>query len=390
MKRFLPMLLALCCVLTGCQKAADPVAATEAPTAAPTAQAEETAEPVAIVATVNGEDLLFSDYTAIESAYLYQYEVAGVDLTDPETYAYLQDLALTYAIEQMLVKQDMRAQGCYDFDAETENWFLETGKAAYAQALQDVIDAMRTAETNEDELMVYALAYAQSLNVTEQTYIDFYRNQYAAARYYEWLTRDNPVTDEDVQSAYEARVADSKALYEHDVAAFEAAMSSSSEVWYKPAGYRSVLQILLPAQGDTAEAKLQSVQSTVDEINARLERGDSFQALIAEYGADTSFTDEAFLAVGYQVHRDSVQWADEFVAAAFSAEMTQPGSVSLPFASDLGVHILYYLCDSASGPIELTAELRDALSYTIYTERYTAAQAQRINELAAAAEIVFH
>lgn len=346
----------------------------------------------AVIVTVNGEDLLYSDYTAIEAAYLYQYEAAGVDLTDPDTYAYLQDLALTYAIEQVLVRQDMKAQGCYDFDAETEAWFSETGKAAYSTSLENVKAALRTSDPSlsDDELLVYALAYAESLNVTEQTYIDFYRDQYASAKYHEWLTRDNPVTDADVQAAYDARVANSKALYENDVAAFETAVSNSTEVWYKPAGYRSILQILLPAEGDTAEAKLQNAQATVDEINARLSQGDAFEALIAEYGTDVNCANEAFLTVGYQVHQDSVIWEDAFVAAAFSEEMAQPGSVSLPFASDLGVHILYYLCDSAAGPIELTEDVHDALDYAIYVERYTTAQTQRINELADTAEIIFH
>jgi len=351
------------------------------------ALAEESQDP--IVATVNGENLLYSDYIGIESAYLYQYETAGVDLTDPDTYAYLQDLALTYAIEQMLIRQDMRAQGCYDFDAETEAWFQETGKAAYDAALQDVMDAMRTPDASDDELMVYALAYAKSLNVTEETYVDFYRTQFASARYYEWLIRDNPVTDADVLSAYAERTTQSEVLYANDVAAFETAMNTGAEVWYKPEGYRSILQILLPASGNTAEEKLQSVQPTLDAINARLADGESFQALMADYSIDANFDDQAFLATGYQVHKDSVIWEDAFVAAAFSAEMAQPGSVSLPFASDIGVHILYYLCDSPAGAVELTEDVHTALASAIYTQRYTAAQAERIQVLADMAEIIF-
>lgn len=352
--------------------------------------AETTQE--AAIATVNGEDLLYSEYAAIESAYLYQYEAAGIDLTDAATYTYLQDLALSYAVEQMLVKQDMQAQGCYDFDAETEAWFQEQGAAAYEAALQDVEAMMRDTLSldEEEDARAYALAYAESLGVTEQTYVDFYRTQYASVKYYEWLIRDNPVTDEDVQSAYAQRVDESKALYENDVPAFETAAANGSEIWYTPAGYRSVLQILLPAEGATEADKLASVQSTVDAIYARLESGESFEALIREYGADTAFNDEAFFNTGYQVHQDSVVWEDAFIAAAFSADMAQPGCWSQPFVSDLGVHILYYLNDAASGPITLTTELADALSYLIYTERYTAAQAERITELANSADIVFH
>ena len=391
MKRVLSLLLlfVICLTLAACQKEAPATAVpTEAPTQAPAAEATAEPDTDPFVATVNGEKLLYNDYNSIESAYLYQYESAGVDLSDPEVYAYLQDLALTYAIEQMLIKQDMRAQGCYDFTAEEETWFVEMGQAAYATALQNVCDVLLSSGSSEDEAMVYALAYAQSLGVTEETYVDYYRTQYASARYYEWLTQDQPVTDADVLSAYAERTTQSELLYANDVAAFETALNVGSEVWYKPAGYRSILQILLPAEGATAEEKLLNVQETLDTIYARLNNGETFQALIAEYGIDTNFADEAFLSTGYQVHQDSVVWEDAFIAAAFSAEMAQPGDVSQPFASDLGVHILYYLCDSPSGAIALTEEVHAALASALYTERYTAAQNARIQLLADAAEII--
>lgn len=375
MKRFLLLLLIVCCLLTGCQAKPQPAA-----------NHVDTAPFI----TVNGETLTFKEYYAIESAYLAQYEAAGVDLSDEKVVAYLQDLATTYAAEQMLVKQDMRAQGCYDFTEEEDAWFVQMGQDAYNTALEDVKSSLRSPDMSEDDVLVYALSYAKSLGVTEETYVDYYRTQYAAARYHEWLTKDQPITDADVQSAYDTRVADSKVLYENDVAAFETAVYNNLEVWYRPAGYRSVLQILLPAEGDTEEAKLQSVQATLDDIYARLQNGESFQTLIALYGTDANFADESFLSTGYQVHADSILWDADFVSAAFSADMAQPGSWSQPFASTLGVHILYYLGDVTGGPIELTADLRTALSSLLYTERYTAAQTERINELAAAATVVFH
>ncbi len=344
------------------------------------------------VATVNGEVLDYSEYYAIESAYLANYQSAGIDLSDDATVAYLQDLALTYAVEQLLVRQDMQAQGCYDFDDETEAWFQQTGKSAYDTALTDVKNALMAAQPDmaADEADVYAMAYAKSLNVTVDTYVDYYRTQYASQRYYEWLTKDNPVTDADIQTAYETRVAESQVAFADDAASFETALYNGQEAWYRPAGYRAVLQILLPAEGDTDEARLQSVQPTIDAITVRLNDGEAFQTLMAEYSADVNGTDEAFLATGYQVHRDSVVWEDAFILAAFSEAMSAPGAVSQPFASELGVHILYYLMDVPGGPIELTDELRDALYYTLYTQRYTEAQAERLNVLAETAEIIFH
>ena len=377
MKRILPLLLVVCCLLSGCQKKPEPVV-----------------NPVdeGIVVTVNGESLSLRDYYAIESAYMAQYEAAGVDLTDEKVSAYLKDLALSYAVEQMLVKQDMRAQGCYDFDEETEAWFQQTGKETYQSALNEVKSSLLAGDPTltDADLETYALAYAQSLSVTEQTYIDFYRTQYASVKYNDWLLRDTPVTQADVQAEYEARVSESKTLYGESAAAFETALNTGKEVWYRPEGYRAVLQILLPASGESQADKLASVQPTVDEIYAKLAKGESFQSLIALYGHDAQMNDAAFLATGYQIHQDSVIWEDAFVAAAFSAEMAQPGCWSQPMVSDLGVHILYYLADVAGGPVMLNDDIRTALTAAIHDKRSSAAQAERITELANAAEIVFH
>lgn len=349
------------------------------------------AEEEEVIALVNGEALTYAAYAEYETSYLLQYQSYGYDLSDESSIAYIQDLALTSAIEFMLTQQDMRALGLYDFDEETEAWLTEQGNAAFQSALQSVGEMLQAQVGFDDsEMEIFALAYAAELGVSAENYIDLYRNQYATANYYARLTQDQPVTEADVQAEYDARVAASKALYESDIPAFEAALYNGSEVWYSPAGYRSVLQILLPATGDTDEEKLASVQSTVEEITRRLAEGESFQALIAEYGTDANFADESFYATGYQVHPDSIVWEDAFIAAAFSAEMQQPGDHSLPFASSLGVHILYYLSDTADGPVALSEDVYNALSYTLYNQRCQTQLALRIDQLAKEAEVIIY
>lgn len=350
------------------------------------------AESDAVIATVNGEPMYYADYAVIENAYLYQYQLAGVDLTDPAAYAYVQDMALTYAIQQMLVTQDMTAQGCFELSEENELWCQEMGHLAWEQALDDVCEMLRdTLDLPEDEDMTeYALAYASELGVTAETYMNEYRMQLAMVNYYDWLLGGAQITEADVKAAYEARVADSRARYENDVPAFEMAVTNGAEVWYMPAGYRSVLQILLPAEGETDAERLAGAQAIIDEINARLAAGESFVSLIAEYGTDANFSNEAFYSTGYQVHPESVMWEDTFVAAAFSAEMAAPGSVSLPFASDLGVHILYYLGDVPGGAVELTQEVYDALASVLYESMAQKAFAERVEVLSDEAEVVLH
>lgn len=345
-----------------------------------------------VMATVNGEELLYTEYAPYENQYLEAYANYGYDTQDEAGRAYIQDIALTAAIQDMLIRQDMNARGCYDFDAETESWLREQGTAAWQSALADMGELLR-GQLGLDEtadVSAYAQAYADIMGVSAEDYINVYRTQMAFAQYYNMLLGENAVSDADVQSAYDKRVADDKVLYENDAAAFETALYTNGEVWYKPVGYRSILQILLKAEGDTDGAKLASVQSTIDEIYAKLEAGEPFENLIAAYGTDSAFDDPAFLTVGYQVHRDSIMWEEVFINACFSEEMSAPGCWSQPLVSDMGVHILYYLCDSPSGAVALTDDLRNALGYSLYQELCTEAVQKRVNELAEGAEVVIH
>ncbi len=161
------------------------------------------------IALVNGEELMNSDYTQVKNDYLTAYASMGYDITDEVKKAYVEDLALTAAIQNLLVEQDMHAQGCYDFTEEVENWCAEQGQAAYDSAIENVKttlnDTLELGEDETDALDVYAAAYAEMLGVTVQDYIDVYRTQYATMLYYAWLTQDCPVTEEDVQTEYASR-----------------------------------------------------------------------------------------------------------------------------------------------------------------------------------------
>ena len=181
-------------------------------TAGAFAEEAETAqtETDAAVALVNGEALMSSDYEPVRENYLTSYAALGYDIQDETVSAYLDDLALTAAIQNLLVEQDMKAQGCYDFDEETEKWCAEQGQTAYESALAQVAETLNKTLELEDEdetLQKYALQYAELLGVTAQDYIDVYRTQYATMRYYAWLTQDCPVTEEEIQAEYERQKA---------------------------------------------------------------------------------------------------------------------------------------------------------------------------------------
>lgn len=193
MKRLLfrMMLLAAALCLCACCALAEPEAA-------------DAAQENAILALVNGEAVTQEDIVPFAAAYLTKLAEAGYDIGDEAVTAYVQDLALTAAMEDLLVQQDAHAQGFYDFDEQTESWCREQGQAAYSAALADVAERLgeELEQSEEADMLEYALAYAQMLGVTVENYVDVYRKELAMAYYYAWLTQDCPVTDEDVSAAY--------------------------------------------------------------------------------------------------------------------------------------------------------------------------------------------
>ena len=131
-------------------------------TATATDTTTDTTEEDTVIALVNGEELMNSTYTQVKNDYLTAYTQMGYDITDEAKKAYVEDLALTAAIQNLLVDQDMRAQGCYDFTEEIENWCTEQGKAAYESAIENVKTTLNdTLELDGDDadnaLNVYGL-----------------------------------------------------------------------------------------------------------------------------------------------------------------------------------------------------------------------------------------
>lgn len=238
------------------------------------------------------------------------------------------------------------------------------------------------------------------------------------------------VSEEELQAAYEAKLAEQQSLYT-DGSSFESAMTGSEEiVCWMPEGYRRVKHILLmPAdeiksayglaadalessesdlealkaelqaandddlqEGDRtpeeiqkeidaieetlpnlkralAEAEqacLDDVQADADAIYDRLAAGESFEALIAEYGEDPGMQNEPTMSRGYYVSAASQNWESNFRDGAMA--LASVGDYSqTPVVSGSGVHIIQYTADVPAGNVDLE-QLRDALTAETLSE----------------------
>lgn len=359
-------------------------------------EGENTAEAASegVAMWINGEAVYQSQIDSVTASVTESMGRLGLDTSDEEIASAISDVAQRQVIEDRLLSQDMTAQGMYDLTQEDENTVAQAAKqtveamlaeytAYYASLAQEDANAQTTAAKQAQAAMEVA-------GYTEDFFKSYYRNVLASERYEAWLVRNDPeITQEEIEAAYRQRTDESKSLYAQDIPAFETALASGEEIWYRPAGYRAVLQIMLSAQGETDDEKLASVSEKTSDIYDRLEAGETFESLISEYGEDPSFDDPAFAETGYQVHPDSILWEEAFVQAAFAKELAKPGDVSQPHVFGNNVCILYYLKDVDGGAAELTENLREALRADLYAQQVESRLEERIETLEAEAEITF-
>ena len=343
---------------------------------------------------INGEAVYQSQIDSVTASVTESMGRLGLDTSDEEIASAISDVAQRQVIEDRLLSQDMTAQGMYDLTQEDENTVAQAAKqtveamlaeytAYYASLAQEDANAQTTAARQAQAAMEVAC-------YTEDFFKSYYRNVLSSERYEAWLVRNDPeITQEEIEAAYRQRTDESKSLYAQDIPAFETALASGEEIWYRPAGYRAVLQIMLSAQGETDDEKLASVSEKTSDIYDRLEAGETFESLISQYGEDPSFADPAFIETGYQVHPDSILWEEAFVQAAFADELAKPGDVSQPHVFGDNVCILYYLKDMDGGTAELTESLREALRADLYAQQVESRLEERIETLEAEAEITF-
>ena len=110
---------------------------------------------------------------------------------------------------------------------------------------------------------------------------------------------------------------------------------------------------------EAEQACLDSVKEKTDEIYAKIDAGEDFAALIAEYGEDPGMQNEPSATRGYYVCANSTTWDQNFTDGAMALEKV--GDVSrTPVISSSGVHIIRYESDATPGAVPLE-DIKDKL-----------------------------
>ncbi|MCR4886198.1 MAG: peptidylprolyl isomerase [Clostridiales bacterium] len=357
--------------------------------AAEAAAAEITAETT--LATFDGEEIHYHE--VYDTAY-------GLMESDDDSVAANFDRALERLIQSRVADAKIAELGLDQFTAEEEEAFLTEAQAEWDEAVQSYVDYFLSEDTQEARAQAWkdGEAYFQALGYSVAGLADSLRYNASLDRLWEEALKDKDLTvpEEEIRALFEEvaamdqeQVGDSAMMYEMTK------YMRGQDVWFVPEGYRGIIHILLDTdesllntykdaqaayeetvteeapEGDAAllaardaalQAVLDSKKAEIDDIYARLEKGESFESLIAEYGTDPGMANENTLKEGYAVHRDSIYWDPVFTAAAFSDKMNQPGDTADPVVGSYGIHILHYLRDIPGGIVELSEEIHEEIS----------------------------
>lgn len=319
------------------------------------------------------------------------------------------DAAMEYLIRQAVLTNYMEAKGYKAFNEEEVAAFRNEAQASWDGYLENYVQYYLSEDTDEAraELRTQAEEFFTSQGLTLDAIVDDLEFDAAVERMEADITGGYEPSEEEIGNLFEELGALYQAQFENNVSAYEIyTMQTGYESLYVPEGYRAILHILLSVDEDVlnaytdAQAALEEAESAetvdeaavaaaraaaeeafdaviasrqdvIDEIYARLSQGESFQTLIAEYGADPGMTQESTLKEGYKVHAESVIYDAAFTAGAFQEKMQKPGDVSDPVVGQFGIHILYYLDDVPGGLI---------MTDTIHSEIAQVLSSQKLNE----------
>lgn len=313
-------------------------------------------------------------------------KLAEVEQSAQENYDYVREGLLASAVgdSEEARQENLRvllAQTGMDYDSIYESLLLN----AKVEAMEEIVRA-EIAELSDEELQTAYDAHVEEQEISftdgssfenamtgEDTVVCWRPDGYRSVKHILVIPED------EIMSAYsEAASALSTAQADMQSLEDELAAANDDEL---AEGERSVedIQTEMQALGATIpametavktaeQACLDNVKATTDEIYARLEAGEAFEDLIAEYGEDPGMQNEPTMTRGYYVSEASQNWEANFRDAAMA--LGQAGDYSeAPVVSGSGVHIIYYNGDVAGGAVPLE-EVRDAL----YAETLEAAQ----------------
>ena len=216
------------------------------------------------------------DETQYQLNYMaYYYSMFGMnyDTTSAQAIADAQQSVVDGLVEQAVSEQKIAELGL-DQLTEEEQAQLDEAAAATWQSNLDSIQASYFADTEltGDELTAALEAKAEELGASYDDVVAYEKASITAQKLYDYVIADVAVTDEELQAGYDEKVASAQTSYASNPASYVSAANAGSTVYYRPAGFRQVKQILISFREED--------QAVLDELDSLIA---DEEALIASY-----------------------------------------------------------------------------------------------------------
>ncbi len=329
------------------------------------------AEPPIVICTIGDTQLFRSDYVPVFSANYQYYSQQGVDFTNAENLSMLQELVFDLLVDSAVIEQQAALNGV-QITAEEEAAFQQQAEEAYALQLamnkakattQGAADVDKRAQELLDEDLSSQGYTTESFKAQISSEA---RRNLLYEKLFAVITANISLTEADAQKAFDAEVQRQKAAYTANPAQFEAAQTayesqSGPMPYFVPQGFVRVKHILV------------ADEATSNSLYERLQKGEDFDALMAEYGTDPGMKTEPNMSLGYLLG-ESTSFIPEFKAAAL--ELQNIGDITKPVGGSYGFHIIK-LVSKLESKTSTWAEVKDnAYSAMQQTAKQEAFQAK--------------
>lgn len=353
-----------------------------------------------VLATVNGREILQEQADAIMPRFNGMNQGEGLPYRDALEVLVGQEMLRVKISDMGFDKLDESEEAALKLEAEQE-WKSLLDQYVQFNLSEDTDEARQKAQQQAEEFWKAKgvdLARIESDKKLKQS-VEKMRT---------YLLGGYTPSQEEIDGVFQTVGRQYQAQFENDISMYETMTNySGQKSWYTPEGYRGILHILIKvdpkvheqftamqaayeeqhsknegsaekgAQESVVEpiteeqleqarqTVLDSKKDVIDDIYARLEKGESFESLIEAYGEDPGMQQEDYLKNGYSVHKDSIIFDPAFTKGAFQEKMQKVGDVSDPVVGSFGIHILKYHRDVPSGLIMTDAIHQEIEEYLI-------------------------
>lgn len=269
-----------------------------------------------VILSINGEEITKAEFTRFydnaynrkveEQSYYQQFGIPSQPINPAQV---LQE-TLDGVARDKLLHQKAEELGLTALTEEETKALEEKAQADYNSVLQQVQDYyFANTELKDEELKAAVEKQAADLGLSQDIYLQSAKEGNLHERLHAYAGKDVTVSEEELQAGFTEKVAQVKAEYEADPAAFGTAVSSGQPIYYRPAGYRYIRQVLIPlAQADqdaikALEGELSPLKSAMDQAQALVTRYEDAMASEGIGEEDQAFLDEQAAALGDEAAR---------------------------------------------------------------------------------------